>query len=135
MPTYDYECRACGTKLEIFHGINVPAKKKCPQCGKSRLERLIGAGSGFIFKGSGFYITDYRSSEYQAKAKADGGGSATDKPASGEAAAKAASPSEKSSGEKSPDKKSASDPPSSGAKPASSAKPAASAGGKKTKSD
>ncbi len=74
MPTYDYECRACGEKLEIFHSMTEAARKKCPKCGKSKLERLIGAGGGLIFKGSGFYITDYRSSEYQAKAKADSGG-------------------------------------------------------------
>jgi putative FmdB family regulatory protein len=71
MPTYDYECRACGKTFEVFHGINEPARKKCPKCGKNRLEKLIGAGVGFLFKGSGFYATDYRSADYKAKAKAD----------------------------------------------------------------
>jgi len=71
MPTYDYECKACGEAFEIFHSMSEPARKKCPKCGKQKLERLIGAGSGFIFKGSGFYITDYRSADYKAQAKAD----------------------------------------------------------------
>jgi hypothetical protein len=57
-------------------------KKKCPKCGKNKLQRLIGSGAGFIFKGSGFYITDYRSSDYKAKAKAD---SEQGKPAATEA--------------------------------------------------
>lgn len=60
MPTYDYVCLACGHALEIEHSISAPARKKCPKCGKSRLERRIGAGAGFVFKGSGFYKTDYR---------------------------------------------------------------------------
>ncbi len=82
MPTYDYECRACGEKLEIFHSMTEVARKKCPKCGKSKLERMIGAGSGFIFKGTGFYITDYRSSDYQARAKADSGAPSDSKSAS-----------------------------------------------------
>ena len=71
MPTYDYECRGCGETTEIFQRISEAPKRKCPHCGKPRLKRLIGSGGGLIFRGSGFYITDYRSSEYQAKAKAD----------------------------------------------------------------
>lgn len=71
MPTYDYECRACGKTFEIFHSMSEPARTVCPACKKKKLERLIGAGSGFIFKGSGFYITDYRSPDYKARAKAD----------------------------------------------------------------
>lgn len=59
MPTYDYHCTACDTDHEIFHGMSEPAKKKCPRCGKNKLERRIGAGAGFLFKGSGFYLTDY----------------------------------------------------------------------------
>lgn len=60
MPTYDYACLACGHELVIEHSITAPAKKKCPRCGKSKLERRIGAGASFVFKGSGFYSTDYR---------------------------------------------------------------------------
>jgi putative FmdB family regulatory protein len=71
MPTYDYECQGCGHKLEIFQSITESAKKKCPSCGKSKLARLIGPGAGFLFKGGGFYLTDYRSQSYKAGEKAD----------------------------------------------------------------
>lgn len=64
MPTYDYVCNACGHALEIFQSMSESPKKKCPACGKSKLERRIGAGAGFLFKGSGFYLTDYRSKSY-----------------------------------------------------------------------
>ena len=107
MPTYDYVCAACGHALEIFHSISESPKRKCPKCGKPKLERQIGAGAGFLFKGSGFYKTDYRSSEYQAAAKkdsADGGAAAspaTEAKADAPAAAKSdtAGSSEKSAGE------------------------------------
>jgi putative FmdB family regulatory protein len=74
MPTYEYECGSCGGTSEFFQTIREAPKKKCPRCGKRRLRRLIGSGAGLIFRGSGFYITDYRSSDYQAKAKAEGDG-------------------------------------------------------------
>lgn len=74
MPTYKYECSACGHGFELFQSMTDSVKKKCPSCGKSKLQRLIGAGAGILFKGSGFYETDYRSSSYQAAAKADSGG-------------------------------------------------------------
>ena len=77
MPTYDYECSACGETTEYFQSITAEPKKTCPECGKDALQRQIGAGAGFIFKGSGFYITDYRSADYKAKAKADAGGSSS----------------------------------------------------------
>src|SRR5688572_30417643 len=64
MPTYDYVCNACGHALEIFQSMSESPKRKCPACGKSKLERRIGAGAGFLFKGSGFYLTDYRSKSY-----------------------------------------------------------------------
>lgn len=60
MPTYDYECKKCGHKLEIFHKMSDPSHKICPKCKKEGLVRLIGKGSGIIFKGSGFYETDYK---------------------------------------------------------------------------
>jgi len=60
MPTYSYECRECGAKTEIFHGMSEGAKRKCPKCGRLKLKRLISGGGGVIFKGSGFYATDYR---------------------------------------------------------------------------
>ena len=75
MPTYDYECESCGKSFEYFQSISESPKTKCPACGRQKLKRLIGAGAGFLFKGSGFYTTDYRSSDYKAKAKADTGGS------------------------------------------------------------
>lgn len=59
MPTYDYACEACGHRFEHLQSITEKALKKCPECGRAKLRRLIGAGAGFIFKGSGFYITDY----------------------------------------------------------------------------
>ncbi len=71
MPTYDYECAACGHALEIFQGINDPVKKKCPSCGKNKLQRQFGTGAAIVFKGSGFYQTDYRSEGYKKAAKAD----------------------------------------------------------------
>jgi len=60
MPTYDYECNGCGHAMELFQQITENPKKKCPSCGKMRLRRLIGAGAAIIFKGSGFYETDYK---------------------------------------------------------------------------
>jgi putative FmdB family regulatory protein len=71
MPTYDYECDACGHKLEIFQGINEQALKKCPSCNKNQLRRLFGTGAAIVFKGSGFYQTDYRSDSYKKGAAAD----------------------------------------------------------------
>ena len=59
MPTYDYECSSCGHKYEIFEKIGANPRKKCPKCGKRRAKRLLGMGAGVVFKGSGFYTTDY----------------------------------------------------------------------------
>jgi putative FmdB family regulatory protein len=61
MPTYDYECKNCGHRFEVFQGITDKLLRKCPACGKMKLARLIGGGAGIIFRGSGFYATDYRS--------------------------------------------------------------------------
>ena len=60
MPTYDYICEACGHKFDRFEGILAPPNKTCPKCKKKKAERRISAGGGFLFKGSGFYITDYK---------------------------------------------------------------------------
>jgi len=68
MPTYEYECQKCGHRFEEFQSMKDAALTKCPKC-KGKLKRLVGAGAGFIFKGSGFYTTDYRSSSYQEKKK------------------------------------------------------------------
>ncbi len=69
MPTYEYECQACGKVHEVFHGMNDPQPKKCPACGKRGLKKLVSSGAGILFKGSGFYTTDYRSKDYKEKAK------------------------------------------------------------------
>ena len=71
MPTYDYECGACGHTFEEFQGINDKVLKKCPECKKNKLQRLFGTGAAIVFKGSGFYQTDYRSEGYKKAAKAD----------------------------------------------------------------
>lgn len=71
MPTYDYKCAACDHAWELFQSIKAEAEKKCPACKKKKARRLIGAGAGLIFKGSGFYLTDYRSKSYKDAAKAD----------------------------------------------------------------
>ena len=80
MPTYDYECESCGHQFEQFQSITARPTKKCPECGKMKLQRLIGAGAGIIFKGSGFYQTDYRSDSYK-EAKKNDTKSSTDKDA------------------------------------------------------
>lgn len=68
MPTYEYECEKCGHKFEEFQSITAEPLKKCPRC-NGEVRRLIGTGAGIIFKGSGFYATDYRSEGYMKKAK------------------------------------------------------------------
>ena len=65
MPTYDYRCNACGHEFEEFQMMSEAELKKCPECKKNKLERLIGMGAGFLFKGSGYYLTDYRSDSYK----------------------------------------------------------------------
>lgn len=71
MPTYDYICNACGHEFEEFQAITAKPLRKCPECGKLKLQRLIGTGAGVIFKGSGFYETDYRSEGYDKAKKAE----------------------------------------------------------------
>lgn len=85
MPTYEYACAKCGHQFEMFQPITDPPLRTCPRdvCslkkwGKGKVTRLIGAGAGLIFKGSGFYITDYRSEGYKEAAKKESG---TTKPA------------------------------------------------------
>jgi putative FmdB family regulatory protein len=79
MPTYDYACAACGHRFEEFQSIAAAPRKKCPACKKAKLERLIGPGAGVIFKGSGFYQTDYRPSSYSTDAKKDEAGGCSPK--------------------------------------------------------
>jgi putative FmdB family regulatory protein len=79
MPTYEYHCDACEHNFDEFQSINDKPLKKCPKCGKPKLRRVFGAGAAIIFKGSGFYQTDYRSESYKAAAKAEQESSKTDK--------------------------------------------------------
>jgi putative FmdB family regulatory protein len=71
MPTYDYECSHCDHTFELFQSISEAPKRKCPACSRLKLKRLIGAGAAVVFKGSGFYQTDYRSESYKKAAAAE----------------------------------------------------------------
>ena len=71
MPTYDYVCDACEHQFELFQSIKEEPKRKCPECGRLKLRRLIGPGAAIVFKGLGFYKTDYRSESYKKGAAAD----------------------------------------------------------------
>jgi len=71
MPTYEYRCCKCQHEFEVFQSMTAGVLKKCPQCGQLSLKRLIGPGAAVLFKGSGFYTTDYRSASYQKQAKAE----------------------------------------------------------------
>jgi putative FmdB family regulatory protein len=101
MPTYDYECDACGHEFELFQGINDAVQRKCPECGKLKLRRLFGTGAAVVFKGSGFYETDYRSDSYkkaaekEKKKSSDASGSSSEK--SSEKSSDKSAASEKSS--------------------------------------
>jgi len=76
MPTYDYVCDACQHEFELFQSIKDNAIRKCPKCKRLKLRRLIGPGAAIVFKGSGFYQTDYRSESYKKAAAADKSGAA-----------------------------------------------------------
>ena len=85
MPTYEYECKICGHHFEILQKMTDKLTEKCPKC-SGAVKRLIGSGVGFIFKGSGFYITDHRSAKYQKAAETEKGNvlpAPTDKKPSG----------------------------------------------------
>jgi putative FmdB family regulatory protein len=74
MPTYEYQCRSCRRRFDAFQSITASPLTRCPHCRK-KVDRLISAGAGFLFKGAGFYTTDYRSKPYQEAAKKDREGS------------------------------------------------------------
>ena len=95
MPTYEYECSKCRHQFEVFQNINAPRVKTCPKC-KGRVRRLIGTGSSLIFKGSGFYATDYRSEGYKSAAKKDSSASTPASPPKTEAAKTASTPAKES---------------------------------------
>jgi putative FmdB family regulatory protein len=69
MPTYEYNCENCGYQFDKLQSITAKALRKCPKCGENSLKRLIGTGAGVIFKGPGFYATDYRSESYKQAVK------------------------------------------------------------------
>jgi|SRR5579864_7828622 len=71
MPTYDYVCDACRHEFEAYESIKSDARTVCPECHEPKLRRKIGAGAAILFKGSGFYQTDYRSESYKKRAEAD----------------------------------------------------------------
>jgi putative FmdB family regulatory protein len=120
MPTYEYLCDACGHRFDQFQSITAKPIRRCPVCRKLKLRRLIGTGAGIIFKGSGFYETDYRSEGYKTAAKADAPGAdakkesatetkpATDAPAKSETKTETRSESKPSASQpKTPSKKKA----------------------------
>jgi putative FmdB family regulatory protein len=78
MPTYEYACSKCGHHFEQFQSMRDEPLRKCPKCHKAALKRLIGGGAGLIFKGSGFYITDYKNKGMAKAASAESGGSKPD---------------------------------------------------------
>jgi putative FmdB family regulatory protein len=71
LPTYEYECQACGHEFERFQSMKDDPVKRCPECRRLKVKRLFGTGAGIIFKGSGFYETDYRSKSYHQDASKD----------------------------------------------------------------
>jgi putative FmdB family regulatory protein len=81
MPTYDYVCDDCGHEFEAFESIKADPQTDCPECKKPKLRRKIGAGAAILFKGSGFYQTDYRSDSYKQRAAADKPAGGASKPA------------------------------------------------------
>jgi putative FmdB family regulatory protein len=89
MPTYDYKCQACGHAFEELQSFSAPVLTRCPACKKDKLERLFGGGGAIIFKGSGFYETDYRKDSYKDAAKKD---EAAAKPAEAKSETKADAP-------------------------------------------
>jgi len=115
MPTYDYECQKCGFTFELFQGINDPPRSRCPLC-RGKVQRLVGAGVGIVFKGSGFYVTDTRQGKTAQGESADKGtGGKTGESASGEAAGRKISPKESMTGRPTP-----TTPPNGGVKPSGS---------------
>jgi putative FmdB family regulatory protein len=106
MPTYDYHCTACGHRFEEWQQISEPKLRTCPKCKKRKLERLVGAGAGLIFRGTGFYVTDYKrkgAPPSESAASGSSGGTGSDgskgdaKGSSKESGSKAAKPSSKAS--------------------------------------
>jgi putative FmdB family regulatory protein len=97
MPTYEYICGKCHHEFELFQSISEPPKKRCPKC-RGAVRRKIGTGAGLLFKGSGFYITDYRSEGYRKAAKTEQSAPAASSSGSTKSDAKPAAPAGKAKG-------------------------------------
>ena len=97
MPIYEYLCKNCGHELEELQSIKELPLVKCPKCGKNTLAKLIGGGAGLVFKGSGFYLTDYKKTSASSKSKSD---SSTKNETKTKAETKPASRPENKAGEK-----------------------------------
>jgi putative FmdB family regulatory protein len=111
MPTYDYKCDDCGYAFELFQGMMEKKLTTCPKC-RGSVRRLIGAGAGVVFRGAGFYETDYRSAEYRQKKKEESKRSEGDsKAAEGASTPRAATESSKSDKTDAPSKPKKSPPP------------------------
>jgi putative FmdB family regulatory protein len=95
MPTYEYHCQACKHRFDELQSFSEPELKKCPKCKKNKLKRAFGVGAAVLFKGSGFYQTDYRSQSYQSAAQAEqqAAKTASEKPTSSEGGSTSATPS------------------------------------------
>lgn len=105
MPTYDYKCENCGHTFETFQSMKDETLKNCPVCGEETLKRLIGAGAGLIFKGSGFYLTDYKnSSQSSGSSNASASKNTTEKSSASEKSSDSSSKTEAKSSTASPEK-------------------------------
>lgn len=100
MPTYEYECQKCSHLFEQFQSITAEPLKRCPKC-RGKVKRLLGTGAGIIFKGSGFYQTDYRPESYKKAAKADSASASESSPASSKSDTSSSKKSESGAGKKS----------------------------------
>jgi putative FmdB family regulatory protein len=94
VPTYEYECQKCGHRFEAFQSMKDAPLSRCPKC-RGKVKRLISGGAGLIFKGSGFYLTDYRSDSYKKRAKEESGGGSSSGGSSGTSGAGESKPSKK----------------------------------------
>jgi putative FmdB family regulatory protein len=72
MPTYEYECEKCGHRFDVFQSMTEPHRKRCPKC-RGKVRRLVSGGAGIVFKGTGFYATDYRSHSYKEQKRKESG--------------------------------------------------------------